>query len=223
MSTTPTSPINESGTPVGYPGGGAPAYGGPQGPRRSSALAVVALVLGALAFVFSFIPVVNVIAFVLGIASLVCALVALIRKMGGKPMSVIGLILSVVAIVSAVIVNVVVAAAVSTASTAISKSLETYSAQASAKHAIQYKVTTTGAATVHYWTPDGSSQADVAAEWSKDVSSTGFTSALLTVASSDYQNKGASVSCEILIDGKSVAKHTGSGIGASASCTATAS
>lgn len=223
MSTTPMSPINESGTPAGHPASGGPAYGGPRDPRRSLALAVVALVLGALAFVFSFIPVVNVIAFVLALASLICAIVALIRKMGGKPMSIIGLILSVIAIISAVIVNVVVAAAVSTASTAISKSLETYSAQASAKHAIQYKVTTNGAATVHYWTPDGSSQADVAAEWSKDVTSTGFTSALVTVTSSDYQNKDAAVSCEILIDGKSVAKHTGSGTAATASCTATAS
>ncbi|GAB3270188.1 hypothetical protein GCM10027449_05010 [Sinomonas notoginsengisoli] len=222
MSTTPMSPMNDSGTPEGRPAEGT-VYGGAQPPRRSSALAIVSLVLGALAFVFSFIPVVNVIAFALAIASLACALVALFRKMGGKAMSITGLILSVIAIISAIIVNVVVAAAVSTASTAISKGLETYSAQASAKHTIQYKVASNGAASVHYWTPGGSSQTDIAADWSKDVTSTGFTSALLTVTSSDFQNKAAAVSCEIVIDGKSVAKNTGSGAAASASCSATAS
>lgn len=217
MSTTPTSPFSGSGTSE-TPGGTLPA----QPPRRGSALAIIALVLGALAIMFSFIPVVNVMAFILAAASVVCALVSLIRRMGGKAMSIIGLVLSVIAVVIAVIVNVVVAAAVSSASTAISKSLETYSAKASAGHTVQYRVTTNTAATVHYWSPDGSSQTDVAADWSKDVTSTGFTAASLTVSASDFQNKGAAVSCEIIIDGKSVAKQTGSGALASANCMASA-
>ncbi|MDQ4491918.1 hypothetical protein RBS60_17090 [Sinomonas sp. ASV486] len=222
MSTTPTSPLSDSGA-QGMPAG--PAGQGPVWPREQrngSALAIVALVLGALAFVFSFIPIVNVMAFVLAIAGVVCALISLVRRMGGKAMAIIGLVLAVIAIVTAVVVNVVVAAAVSSASTAVSKSLETYSAKASAKHTIEYKVSTNGAATVHYWAPDGSSQTDVAADWSKDVTSTGFASALLSVTASDYQNKNAAVSCEIIIDGHSVAKKTGSGSLASALCSATA-
>ncbi|WP_138416284.1 MmpS family transport accessory protein [Sinomonas gamaensis] len=211
MSSSSGAPIQEQ-----------PLYGAPQPPRPSAALAIVALVLGAIAFLFSFIPVVNFIAFVLGLAAFICALIALIRKLGGKVMAIIGLVLAVIAFVIAVIVNVVVAAAVSSASTEISKSLATYSAKASAQHSIQYKVTTSGAATVHYWTPDGTSQTDVTANWSKDVASTGFTSALVSVTSSDFQDKSASVSCEIIVDGKSVAKNTGSGALATASCNATA-
>jgi predicted PurR-regulated permease PerM len=216
MSTTPTPPVGESQ----YVGGA--GYGAPQKPRPGSSLAIVALVLGALAFILCFIPVVNFVAFALAVASVACALISLLRKMGGKAMAIIGLVLSVIAFIGAIIVNALVAAAVSTASHEISKSLETYSAQASAKHTIQYKVTANAPATVHYWAPDGSSQTDVSADWSKDVTSTGFTSAFVTVTASDYQNKSSAVSCEILIDGKSVAKNTGSGALASASCNGTA-
>lgn len=220
MSTTPTSPVSEpqgSDLPAAGPG-----YVAPQTPKPGSALAIVALVLGALALLFSFIPVVNILAFILAVASAVCALISLIRGLGGKAAAIIGLVLSVIAFVSAIVVNVIVAAAVSSASQGISKSLETYSAQASAKHTVQYKVTANGAATVHYWTPEGTSQTDVASDWSKDLATTGITSALVTVTASDYQNKSAAVSCEIIIDGKSVAKNTGSGSLATASCTGTA-
>jgi hypothetical protein len=216
MSTTPTPPVGESQY-VGSNG-----YGAPQKPRPGSALAIVALILGILAFVLCFIPVVNIVAIILAIGSIVCALISLIRKLGGKAMAIVGLVLSVIAFIGAIVVNVVVAAAVSTASNEVSKSLQTYSAQATAKHTIQYKVTTNGAATVTYWAPGGSSQADVTAPWSKDVTSTGFTSASLMVTASDYQNKSAAVSCEILIDGKSVAKNTGNGSMASASCVGSA-
>ncbi|ASN52802.1 DUF4190 domain-containing protein [Sinomonas sp. R1AF57] len=190
--------------------------------RPTSTLAIIALVLGALALIFSFIPLVNFVAFALAIASIVCAVVSLIRRSGGKSMAIIGLALSVVAFISAIVVNIVVATAISSASQAISKGLETYSAQASAKHTIEYKVTTNAPATVHYWAPDGTGQTDVSADWTKDISSTGFTSALVSVNSSDYKNTAAAVSCEIIIDGKSVAKNTGSGASASASCNATA-
>ena len=198
-----------------------PTYFAQQPPRRSAALAVVALVLGVLAFVFSFIPVVNIVAFFLAVAGFVCGLISLIRKLGGKAMSILGVIFSVIAIVTAIVVNVAAVAVVSSASNEVSKSLATYSAQASAQHTIQYKVTTNGAATVSYWSPSGMSQAPVTSAWSKDVSSTGFSAATLSVTSSDFQDKGASVSCEIIIDGKSVATNTGSGAGAMASCNAT--
>lgn len=210
MSTTPGSPIQQE-----------PVYGAPQ-PRPSTALAIVALVLGALAFVFSFIPVVNIMAFIFGVGALVCGLIALIRKLGGKAMAIIGLVLAAIAIIIAIVVDVVVAAAVGTAANEASKSVASYSAQASARHTVEYKVTTDGAASVNYWTPNGTSQAAVTSAWTKDVTSTGFTSALVSVTSSDFQNSSASVSCEIIIDGKSVAKNTGTGAGASASCNATA-
>ncbi|WP_415855201.1 DUF4190 domain-containing protein [Sinomonas sp. G460-2] len=208
MTTTPT-PTDSSTYFAGQP------------PRRSAALAIVALVLGVLAFVFSFIPIVNIVAFFLAVGAFVCGLISLIRKMGGKAMAIIGLVFSVIAFVTAIIVNIAAVAVVSSASNEVSKSLATYSAQASAQHTIQYKVTTNGAATVNYWAPDGMSQAPVTSAWSKDVTSTGFSAVSVSVTSSDFQNKSASVACEIFIDGKSVAKNTGSGAGAMASCNAT--
>lgn len=211
MSSSPGAPIQQQ-----------PVYGAPQPPRKSAALAIVALVLGALAFVFSFIPVINVMAFVLALVALACALISLVRKLGGKAMAIIGLLLAVISFIIALVINVVVVAAIGSAANEASKSIASYSAQASAPHTIQYKVTTSGAATVHYWTPGGTSQTDVTAPWSQDVTSTGFTSAFVSVTASDYQDKSATVSCEVIIDGKSVAKNTGSGSLASASCNATA-
>jgi hypothetical protein len=211
MSTTSGSPTQQQ-----------PVYGAPQPPRKSAALAIVALVLGALAFVFSFIPLVNVMAFVLAVAAFVCALISLIRKLGGKAMSIIGIVLAVIAFITAIIVNVIAAAVVGAAANAASKSIASYSAQANAPHSIQYKITTNGAAAVNYWTPSGTSQTDITTAWTKDVTSTGFTSALVSVTASDIQNSSASVSCEIIIDGKSVAKNTGTGAAAMATCNATA-
>ncbi|KHL01003.1 MmpS family transport accessory protein [Sinomonas humi] len=210
MSTTPGSPTQQQ-----------PFYGTPQ-PRPSAALAIVSLVLGAIAILFSFMPVVNVVTFILAVAAFVCGLIALIRKLGGKAMAIIGLVLAAIAVIIAIIVDVIVAAAIGSAANEASKSIASYSAQASAQHAIEYKITTNGAASVNYWTPNGTSQATVSSAWTKDVTSTGFTSALVSVTSSDFQNASASVSCEIIIDGKSVAKNTGSGAGAMASCNATA-
>lgn len=216
MASTPTPPLSGPSPSVNGNVGGVP------GSRQNPALGIVALVLGILAVIFSFIPVVNIVAFILAVAAIVCGLISLIRRMAGKAMAVVGLVLSVVAIVIGVAVDITVANAISSASHEISKSIDSYSAQASAKHSIEYKITTNGPAAVTYWAPDGTSQDSITSDWTKDLATTGLTTALVTVTASDVQNASASVSCEIFIDGKSVAKHTGAGSLASASCTGTA-
>ncbi|ASN51248.1 DUF4190 domain-containing protein [Sinomonas sp. R1AF57] len=209
------------GQPQGYGQGqgyGQPgaAYGAP-GPQPSKALAIVALVLGGVAFLTCWIPFVNGLAIALGIAGAVCGLIALIRKQAGKPLAITGLALSVVAVIISVVVNMIVIAAATSASDELRKFSETYSAQASAQHSVQYKVTTTGKATVTYIDSNGSSNEEVTANWNKDFAETGYVIGSLSVMS-DAGDASTHVSCEIIIDGKSVSKKTGTGAYANASC-----
>ena len=211
----------QSGQPQGYGQGQGygqpgPAYGAP-GPQPSKALAIVALVLGGVAFLTCWIPFVNGLAIALGIAGAVCGLIALIRKQAGKPLAITGLALSVVAVIISVVVNMIVIAAATSASDELRKFSETYSAQASAQHSVQYKVTTTGKATVTYMDNNGSSNEEITANWTKDFAETGYVIGSLSVMS-DAGDASTQVSCEIIIDGKGVSKKTGTGAYANASC-----
>jgi hypothetical protein len=93
----------------------APTYAGqagpfPGGPRPSSGLAVAALVVGIISLVLAWIPVVNLVSILGGIAALILGIVAL-RKAnrgvaGGKGMAVAGTVLGGVSLVLAIVVNV---------------------------------------------------------------------------------------------------------------------
>lgn len=106
----------------GAPAGGYPAPAGFLGPGTAqpapgSGLAVTSLVLGILAVLGCWIPLVNVVTILMGVAALVTGLVAIARVRkgtgGGRGLGVAGVMLGIVAVVVSVVVLVVTVATVS--------------------------------------------------------------------------------------------------------------
>lgn len=189
----------------------APVYQpAPAGPAHSltpkgNGFGVAALVLGIVSIVFSIIPLMGFIAFILGPLAVIFGIIGMTRKFTKKGTSITGLILGALSVVIAIIVTAMLAAAANSVSTALNK-----------EHKIEYVVTTTGAAHVTYWNGEGSSSEDVSVDWKKEVTATGF--AFSTLAVTGDFGAASTVTCEILVDGASVSKNSGSGTGALASC-----
>ncbi|HEU5126965.1 MAG TPA: DUF4190 domain-containing protein [Glycomyces sp.] len=75
-------------------------------PRRGNGFAITALVLGIIALVLAFIPVVNLISFVLAIAAIVFGIVGLVasgKRHTGKGMSITGIVLGVITLAVAIL------------------------------------------------------------------------------------------------------------------------
>ncbi|MDQ0676070.1 putative PurR-regulated permease PerM [Pseudarthrobacter siccitolerans] len=191
-------------TPYSPPVGQAPSPDYNQ-PLKSNGFGTAALVLGIVAIVFSIIPVVGFIAFILGPLALIFGVIGVTRKFTKKGTSITGAILGALSIIIAIIVTVVIAAAANSVSETLNK-----------EHKIEYVVTSTGKANVTYWNGDGSSNEEITADWKKEVTATGLGLSTLTVTG-DFA-AATSVTCEILVDGVSTSKNSGSGTGAMASC-----
>ncbi|GAA3318198.1 hypothetical protein GCM10017710_35350 [Arthrobacter ramosus] len=176
------------------------------GEKRKNGLGVASLVVGIVAAVFSLIPLVGMVAFFLGPIAIILGLIAVFLKNRKKGMAITGVILGIVSLIVAGMMT----AALGVAAKAVDQSIN-------AEHTVEYIVTTSGPATVSYWTPGGTSQEDVTADWKKSITSKEFNITSLTVSGS-YSDKTSAVSCEILIDGKSAGRNTGSGAGAHALC-----
>lgn len=174
--------------------------------KRKNGLGVAALVVGIVAAAFSIIPLVGMVAFFLGPVAILLGIIAFFLKNRKKGMAITGFILGVVGMIVAGMVT----AGVSAAAKSIDESIN-------AEHTVDYIVTTSGPASISYWTPGGSSTEDVTTEWKKSITSKEFSFTSLSVSGS-YSDAAAAVSCEILIDGKSAGKNTGNGKGARASC-----
>ncbi len=150
------------------------------------------------------------VAFILGPVAVILGVVGLTRKLARKGTSIAGVVLGASGVVVAIVVTVVVAAAVSSVDKAVNQ-----------EHQIEYVVTTTGAAHVSYWSGGGTSTEDITAGWKKTVTAKGFDISSLIVTG-DVMNP-SQVSCEILVDGASVSKNSGTGTAATASCTGSTS
>lgn len=174
--------------------------------KRKNGLGVAALVVGIVAAVFSLIPLVGMVAFFLGPVAIILGAIAIFLKNRKKGTAIAGLILGVVSLIVAGIVT----AAVSAGVEAVDKSIN-------AEHTVEYVVTTKGAADISYWTGGGSSTEKITKNWKKTITSKDLNVTSLTVTG-DFSDSSASVGCEILVDGKSAAKNTGTGAGAHASC-----
>lgn len=185
-----------------------PSQGGAAGAPapRGNGWGIAALVLGIVAVVFSFIPVMGMVAFVLGPLAVIFGIIGATRKFAKKGAAVAGLVLGILSIVIAAIWMAVLSAAVSSADQALNS-----------EHKVEYVVTTNGKASVSYWTSGGTSNEDVTAGWKKEqtVKNSDFVSLVVT---GDFSNAAAKVGCEILFDGKSISKNSGTGQGAMASC-----
>lgn len=174
--------------------------------KRKNGVGVAALVVGIVAAVFSIIPLVGMIAFFLGPVAIILGIIAFCLKNRKKGMAIAGFILGVVSLIVAGMVT----AGVSAAAKSIDESIN-------AEHTVQYAVTTSGPASISYWTPGGTSTEDITTGWKKSITSKEFNITNISVTGS-FSDASAAVTCEILIDGKSAGKNTGKGTGAHASC-----
>lgn len=179
-------------------------------PVKGNGFGTTALVLGVVAVVFAIIPVVGFVAFILGPLALIFGIIGLTRKFTKKGTSIAGVVLGAVSVIIAIIVTAMLAAAANSVDEALNK-----------EHKIEYIVTTTGPAKVTYWNGDGSSNEDISADWKKEVTASGLSFSTLSVTG-DF-SADTTVTCEILVDGASVSKNSGSGTAAMASCSGSSS
>jgi hypothetical protein len=176
--------------------------------KRGNGLGVAAMVVGIVSIVLSIIPIVGMMAFFLGAIAVILGVIAVLLKNRKKGMAITGIILGVVSLIVAGIVTALVAAAAQ----AVDESLN-------AEHTVEYVVKSNGDASVSYWSGNGSSDVDITKDWTKTVNTTGFDLSSLTVIGGiDGATK---VSCEVIVDGESVSKNSGSGDLATASCSGT--
>jgi hypothetical protein len=211
-----------------------------------------ALVLGIVAIVFAFIPVLSYIAWALGIAAVILGIVALTRAVAKRGGPIAGIILGALAIVLSIIMSIVYTAGFflagaaaslssysassvpvepSSASSAPAASSTPKAAPATGKASVTYKAIGSGTATnVTYLTADssgsGTDQAtNVKLPWSKTVKIKDPSLFQTTVFSLVVQ-KGAGtgkVTCEIESGGKVISKHSATGAYAVASCSGSVS
>ncbi|WP_026924054.1 DUF4190 domain-containing protein [Glycomyces arizonensis] len=79
--------------------------------KRSNGFAVTALVLGIIALVLAFIPIVNIVSFFLAALAIIFGIIGLVasgRRHSGKGMSITGIVLGVVALAVAILMYVLV-------------------------------------------------------------------------------------------------------------------
>lgn len=193
-----------------YPSVPAPQYTPhPPAPQKSgNGLAITALVLGIVAVVFSFIPLVNTVSYIAGALAVIFAIIALVKKTG-KGMAIAGLVLAVASIAIATIVNAIAAAAVVAVGNSVDQAIASESAKSEADHKVEYLVTVNkGEAHVSYGKTGSTSTADTTKDWSKEATMKGNESASLSVTG-DFTTEGQKLTCEIKLDGKSVDKQEG--------------
>jgi hypothetical protein len=191
-----------------------------------SPLAIASIVTGGIALMLCWIPFV---AWPLGLAAIVCGTVALVKRAAGKGLSIAGISLGALGALLATLLFVVFlgfAAAAERSSEGSRQRLDqlrssaaSRSAATGVEHTVEYRVTTNAPAKVGYRDASGTFDEQVTAPWTKTFTDTGsYVSGRVSVTVPDYENKDASVSCEVLIDGKTVSRKTDTGRGAYASC-----
>lgn len=195
-----------------------PSY--PVEPQRSNGLATAGFVVAIIAAVFSFIPVIGVVAWGLAPVALVLSLVGLVksgRAQNGRGKAIAGIVLSVVALIMCILYTALFTAGVSNVQQ-----------QSNAVHAVTYKVTTAKGSkiTASYSQSKNdnlasASVAGTASPWSVDVQVSGFMGPNVTASlSPDINNPGRSdtITCTIVEDGAQVSQNSATGPNASVSC-----
>ncbi|MGO3151896.1 MAG: hypothetical protein ACTIJJ_04625 [Galactobacter sp.] len=177
----------------------------PVPPKRGNGWGVAALVIGVVAVVLAFIPLIGVAGIVLGAIAVILAIIGLVVKGRAKGTSVAGLVLGAVAIIIGSIVLAITTAAVD----AVDDVVKEVDADSKAKHSVEYIVSVNkGTASVDYGTSDGTSNEDFEGTWTKKESMTGWDTATVFVTG-DFETQGQKLSCEVKVDGKTESKHSG--------------
>lgn len=119
----PPPPMNNQVPPAGVPAGIPPVK------PPTPGLAIASLILGIIAIVLSFIPIINNISFPLAIVGLILGIVALVqhskKHTGGKGLAIAGVILAVLALIITIVVQVLATMALDEVAKDIDKATQT--------------------------------------------------------------------------------------------------
>ncbi|MDQ0710205.1 hypothetical protein QFZ52_002857 [Arthrobacter woluwensis] len=212
----------QGGPGAGGPGYGGPSYGAPQYgglPPASSGpkgLAIAALICGIASLVFAWIPVVNVVALVAGLAAITLGVVSLVKKFGGTVMAWFGAGLGLVGVLGSILAMLAFAALTSIADRP--DPLKTYNEDRNKQVSVKYIVTTTTPTDVRWSTPTGTSEVSVSKDQTTEFTAQAKDSLRISANPTDGSATDTKISCEIVVDGTTVAKETGEGKYAAASC-----
>ncbi|MGP9651997.1 DUF308 domain-containing protein [Glutamicibacter sp. 287] len=165
--------------------------------KQGNGLGVAALVLGIIAVLFAFIPLIGVVAFALGGLALILGIIGALKKNRPRGTSIAGAILGLASIIIAGVITAGTVAAVDAIDQEINK-----------ESVITYKATSENEADATFGETSGTSNETFTGEWTTDTTVTGWDAASLIVQNSDYMTD-QKVSCEILVDGESVTKQSG--------------
>lgn len=193
------------------------AYYEPPAPRRPeparNGMGTTALVLGILACVLAFIPILGFVSYPLALLGIIFGLVGLRRASKGiatnRGVALAGLIASVLGFVLVIVATVAYVSAINAGVQGVNKSLN-------AVHNVTYKVTTTdgGKVIVSYTqgTSGMGSQTNTSSPWTQDTTVTGSVAVLTASTGVDIQNpnKQVGITCSIVDKdtGKTVVTNT---------------
>jgi hypothetical protein len=196
-------------------------------PKQGNGLGLAALIIGIVAFVGAFIPVINYVSGVLALVGLVLGAIGIFRKGRPKGLAITGTIISFVALVLSIVLAITYTVGFATAVDQGIKDVQaTQSAEANVDVAVKYEIIGDSTdATITYSTyNDGNSGTEQATgqtlPFTKDftVKAGGqFDYHSFTLTGSNGQT-GGDITCRITIDGVVASEQTGSGQYASATC-----
>lgn len=203
-----------------------PTRGRGHSQKGLSASAIVGLVVGIIAILLSWVPIVNNFAAILGVIGVVFGIVGIVatRSKGrrrGKALAIAATVLSVISIVIVLVTQSSYGKAIDDLSNQVQQS-QADQKKANEERTITMKATSNGPASAMYGGLGETHTEDFNGTWEKTM--TGKEAGdypTLSVSSSDFTSadlSGVQVSCEIVVNGKSVSKHDGSGSGANAYC-----
>ncbi|MFJ4209665.1 DUF4190 domain-containing protein [Paenarthrobacter sp. NPDC089675] len=208
----------QGGVGVSGPGHGLPAHTQlPPAPSGMKGVAIASLVCGIMSLLLAWIPVINFLALVAGVAAIVLGAVSLVKKFDGKVMAwtgkglgLLGIVVTVLIIVLAILGNMAISSGLGP--------LQKYNEDQNTQVSVKYIVTTSTPTDVSVAEPTGDSDVTVSKDYATEFTAQGKDILRVSATSTDREITAAKVTCEILIDGTSVAKESGEGKGASAAC-----
>ncbi|MEZ2372566.1 hypothetical protein [Arthrobacter sp. RCC_34] len=205
------------GPGYGGPGYGAPQYGGlPPASSGPKGLAIAALICGIASLVFAWIPIVNVLALVAGLAAITLGVVSLVKKFGGTVMAWFGAGLGLVGVLGSILAMLAFAALTSIADRP--DPLKTYNEDRNKQVSVKYIVTTSTPTDVRWSTPTGTSEVSISKDQTTEFTAQAKDSLRVSANPTSSSATDTKISCEIVVDGTTVAKETGEGKYAAASC-----
>lgn len=227
---------NQGGLPAGFNQGHGGQGNGHSSSGSISAMAVSGLVLGIVALILSFIPIINNLAFFIGILGLIFALVGMhatgrrARKKG-RGLSIAGVIICVLALVVTLAMQKGFSKAgesfrtpekqtTTSQSTGTVKDAPKEGEKAKTK-TITLKASSTGSGSATYGPAGSSSQEKFEGSWQKDITGEAAKQMHSLTVMGDFMNQDPNqkLTCDILVDGVSKDHKEATGAGAVVTCT----